>query len=67
MRYIANLKVVLCLRRFYCRTIRGMTLFDFDRSPDLCTVLRYRIVNGEPFVRPRGKRYFSYRNLTETL
>lgn len=41
--------------------------FDFDCYPDLCTVLRYRIVNGEPFVRPRGKRYFSYRNLTETL
>lgn len=67
MRYIANLKAVLRLRRFYRRTIRGMALFDFDRYPDLCTVLRYRIVNGEPFVRQRGKRYFSYRDLTETL
>lgn len=61
------LKAVLRSRRFYRRTIRGMALFDFDRYPDLCTVLRYRIVNGEPFVRQKGKRYFSYRDLTETL
>lgn len=60
------LKAVLRSRRFYRRTIRGMVLFDFDRYPDLCTVLRYRIVNGEPFVRQKGKRYFSYRDLTET-
>lgn len=29
-------------------------------------LLRYRIVNDEPFVRQKGKRYFSYRDLTET-
>ena len=45
----------------------GPELFDFDRYPDLCTVLRYRIVNGEPFVRKRGKRYFNYRDLIETI
>lgn len=61
------LEAVLRSRRFYRRTIRGMALFDFDRYPDLCTVLRYRIVNGEPFVRIRGKRYFNYRDLTETI
>ncbi|MFQ9504808.1 MAG: hypothetical protein ACLR1G_13645 [Alistipes indistinctus] len=56
MRYIANLKAVLRLRRFYRRSIRGMALFDFDRYPGISAFLIHEAMtlSGLPFYRYRG-------------
>lgn len=61
MRYIANLKVVLCLRRFFRRTIRGIALFDFERYPDMSAFLVHKAMtlSGCPFYRYRGKYYMN--------